>query len=318
MMEDRVDILLATYEGGPYLTEQLESIMRQSYPHFHLYIRDDGSTDQTLSTIDSFLQNYPDRISVISSNQRLGVKGNFSELMNHAHANYIMFCDQDDIWLPHKIESSLRKIKDLENQHGTQSPLLIHTDLTVVDGNLEILSHSFWEYSQLKPHRANSLNRLLAHNIITGCTILINKPLLQLAAPIPEEAVMHDWWLGLVASTFGRIDFLEESTILYRQHSKNDIGAKNWRAFSTYLAYAKKAFQLFGREELRFRLLKTIYQASHFFTRYESYLEHQEKRLLQNYVALGTTNALQKRYLFLKHRYFKNTLPKNIGMFLFL
>jgi glycosyltransferase involved in cell wall biosynthesis len=318
MMKDQIDILLATYQGGSYLQEQLESLMRQSYSHFRLYIRDDGSTDETLSIIESFRQTYPDRICVIPSIQRLGGMGNFSELMKHSTANYIMFCDQDDIWLPHKIEWSFRKIKELENQYGSQRPLLIHTDLTVVDKNLKVLSNSFWNYSKLNPHLANSLNRTLPQNTITGCTMLINKPLLQLAAPIPKDAIMHDWWLGLVASAFGKIDFLSKPTILYRQHGKNEIGAKNHRGMAIYLSYTKKVFQQIDRQELRHRLLRTFHQASQFLNRYEPNLEPEAKKIVQNYVTLSTSGALKKRYLFIKYRYFKNNLTKNLGMFLFL
>jgi hypothetical protein len=148
--------------------------------------------------------------------------------------------------------------------------------------------------------------------------MLINKQLLELAISIPKEAIMHDWWIGLIASAFGKIDFLAKPTILYRQHGKNDIGAKNWKKMSTYFAYLKKASKLLGREELRQRLSKTICQASYFLNRYESRLEPQNKHIVRNYVALGATGSLQKRYLFLKHRYFKNTFAKNVGMFLFL
>lgn len=317
-MTDQIDILLATYQGGSYLKEQLQSMMQQTYPHFHLIIRDEGSTDETLSIIHSFCHTYPERISVIPSKQRLGVQGNFSELMKHADAPYVMFCDQDDIWLSHKVAASLAKMKAMEKQQGTSLPLLVHTDLTVVDQHLNVLSPSFWKYSKLKPQNAHFLNRLLAHNVITGCTMLVNKPLLQLAGAIPQEAIMHDWWLGLIASACGHIDYLAIPTMLYRQHSKNDIGAKNWTSLVTYVAYAKKVSQLMGREELRQRLLKTICQASRFLQQYEACLDPQKKRIVQNYVALGSTDALKKRYLFLKHRYFKNTYVKNIGMFLFL
>jgi hypothetical protein len=148
--------------------------------------------------------------------------------------------------------------------------------------------------------------------------MLINRPLLQLAIPIPQEAMMHDWWIGLVASAFGQIDFLAKPTVLYRQHGKNDTGAKNWNSIATYWNYAKKAFYPSGRQELRQRLFKTIHQASEFFHHYGAQLGPQKQKIVQNYVALLTAGTFKKRYLFLKHRYCKETFVKNVGMFLLL
>ena len=315
-MKAHIDILLATYQGETFLESQLESILLQSYSNYHVLIRDDGSTDRTLSIIETFCQKYPDKIFHIPSSERLGAKGNFSELMRHSKAPYLMFCDQDDVWLSNKIEMSFKKMQSMEKEYGSQTPLLVHSDLTVVDQKLKVISNSFWEYSQLKP--IAELNRLLAHNNITGCTVLINRPLANKVSSIPKEAIMHDWWLGLVASCFGKIDFLNKPTILYRQHHTNDIGAKNWNALSTYISFAKKGCSALGRKELHNRLSKTIAQASQFLQKYESCIDPQKQELIRNYIALGTENAFQKRYIFLRHRYFKNTLAKNIGMFLFL
>lgn len=270
-MKDRVDILLATYQGGLYLQAQLDSIMQQTYPHFHIMIRDDGSTDQTLSIIESFRQTYPDRISVIPCTQRLGVKENFSEIMSQATAPYIMFCDQDDIWLPHKIELNLRKMKELENQEGTETPLLIHTDLQVVKSDLTLIAPSFWHYSRLNPS-LTSLNRLLVRNIVTGCAMMMNQKLLKLAYPIPSQSIMHDWWIALVATIFGKIEYIEDTTILYRQHGKNDVGAKkfNWWQFFKNKIYLKQNFNTFKRCE----------QAHQMLERYGAALNPSQKKML--------------------------------------
>lgn len=319
-MNKQVDILLATYQGAPYLEEQLDSIFNQTYTNFHLWIRDDDSSDQTPAILQKWVQNYPEKITLIPTTQRLGIKGNFSELMQWSRSPYIVFADQDDQWHPTKIEESLALMVKNEAIYGQETPLLVHTDLIVADQNLEILSHSFWNYSRINPSTANSLNRLLTHNVITGCTMLINKSLLQLAMPIPQKAMMHDWWIGLVASAFGHIDFLSKPTLFYRQHGKNDTGAKNWRSPTTYLLYAKKSLQLLGRKELRHRLLKTIDQSREFLNRYEKQLENnKEKRdIVTNYLSLGEASPIKKRYLFFRHRYFKNTFIKNVGVILFL
>ncbi len=317
-MHQTIDILMAVYNNAEYVVVQLQSLMEQTYPHFRIIVRDDCSSDHSVKLIEEVSQRYPEKIHLIKGKENLGARGNFSVLINEAKADYIMFCDADDVWLPTKIEESLALMQKNEAVYGKNIPLLVHTDLTVVNQHLHLLSHSFWNYSKLNPRLANDLNRLLPHNVITGCTMLLNKPLLQLAAPIPKEAIMHDWWIGLVASAFGYIDFLAKPTMLYRQHGKNDVGAKNWRSTATYWNYAKKALYPKGREELRQRILKTIHQASHFSHRYSVHLGHQKQHIVRNYAALGEVGALKKRYLFFKHRYFKNTFAKNVSMLLFL
>jgi glycosyltransferase involved in cell wall biosynthesis len=317
-MHALIDILLAVYNNADYLAAQLQSLMGQTYSHFRIIARDDCSSDRSVEILEQFSQQYPGKIVLIKGQENLGARGNFAALMQETKADYIMFCDADDVWLPTKIEESLAIMQKNEAIHGKRTPLLIHTDLAVVNKHLEILSHSFWNYSKLNPQLANDLNRLLPHNVITGCTMLFNKPLLELANPIPQAAIMHDWWIGLVASAFGHIDFLAKPTLFYRQHGRNDTGAKNWKSMATYWNYAKKATQQIGRQEMRLRLMKTFHQAAAFSHRYEEKLSPCKKVIVKNYATLDTSGILKKRYLFFKYRYFKSTFTKNIGMFFFL
>jgi glycosyltransferase involved in cell wall biosynthesis len=313
-----IDILMAVYNNAYYLAAQLQSLMEQTYPQFRIIARDDCSSDHSVEIIEQFSRKHPGKIVLIRGQENLGARGNFAALVREAKADYIMFCDADDVWLPTKIEESLALMQKNEAIYGKKTPLLIHTDLAVVNKHLEILCPSFWSYSKLNPQLANDLNRLLPHNVITGCTMLINKTLLDLAAPIPQGAIMHDWWIGLVASAFGRIDCLKKPTMLYRQHGKNDIGAKNWKSMAPYWNYVKKATQQIGRQEMRLRLTKTIQQATAFSHRYQKHLSSNKKNIVHNYTALDKAGIFKKRYLFFKHRYFKNTFAKNVGMFFFL
>lgn len=296
-MKDRVDILLATYQGAAHLKEQLQSLMQQSYFDFHLFIRDDGSVDQTVSIINSFCQNYPKQITLIPSIQRLGVRGNFSELMNHAQAPYIMFCDQDDIWLPNKIEATLCKMKELEGQYGNEIPLMVHTDLQVVQADLTVIAPSFWRYSNINPSLA-SLNRLLVQNIVTGCTTMINQPLLRLSFPIPNQCIMHDWWIALIAAMFGKIEYIKEPTMLYRQHGKNDVGAKQ---FSLWQAIRNRIYKRNPAE-----LLKKYQQAQHLLERYSHLLNPSQKVVLDAFCSLKNLSYFRQiprrlRYQFIPH-----------------
>ena len=138
-----------------------------------------------------------------------------------------MFCDQDDVWNNDKIEKTYKKMQELEKLYGDSIPLLAHTDLEVVNEKLETLSFSMWKSEHINP-RANTLNKLLMQNTITGCTMMINRTLAMKSLSISSKAIMHDWWIGLVATAFGKIGFIEESTMRYRQHGRNDTGAKNY------------------------------------------------------------------------------------------
>lgn len=314
-MQPSIDILMAVYNNEEFILEQLESLACQTYPHFRIIIRDDCSSDGSVSLIEEFSSRHPDRVILIKGTENLGAKGNFAKLMDECKSKYAMFCDADDIWSPTKIEETLHLMQKNEALYGEKTPLLVHTDLSVVDRNLQSVCPSFWDYSQLNPHSARSINRLLTQNVVTGCTMLINRPLLELASPIPQEAVMHDWWIALVASAFGHIDFTLKPTILYRQHGKNSIGAKNKKSFSVIWQEAKKALKPAGRQELKAKLLKTIQQAAQFKIRYGNFLGETHTRIIEDFASLERNRAAIKRYLFFKRRFFKNTFAQNICMF---
>lgn len=314
-MHPEIDILMAVYNGAAYVIDQLQSILDQTYTNVRIIIRDNCSSDDTLKLIEGFSKKHPGKITLIKGTENLGAMGNFATLGGFAEAPYVMFSDADDIWLPTKIEDTLNLMKKNEKLWGKDTPLLIHTDLKVVDKTLSVLGESFWDYSQLDPF-LTGLNRLVVQNVITGCTMMINKPLLKLSLPIPKEAIMHDWWIGLTASAFGKIDVLPETTILYRQHGKNDTGAKNWKNINSYVKALRYAGSLQGRSELRQRIRRTLRQAELFLQRHRDSLQPAQAKMLEEYVSLGSVNGCAKRYLILKNAFFKNSLLKTCGFLL--
>lgn len=225
-----VDILLPTFNGADFLKPQLDSIIQQAHNNWRLLVRDDMSTDDTMAILREYQEAYPEQIVILQDAKgRLGVKKNFGELMRHASSDYIMFCDQDDVWSPHKIPVSLRRMRETESSVGRETPVLIHTDMQVVDADLQEISPSFWKDLQLDPGK-NSFRYLIVQNNINGCTMLINRALCSKALPLPEEATMHDWWVAIVAAAFGTIEFINTPLVQYRQHADNSIGARrvNW------------------------------------------------------------------------------------------
>lgn len=304
--ECSIDILMATYNGERYLSEQIQSLLNQTYAQIHLIIRDDCSKDNTPFLLAEYAKNNPERITLLHGNRQLGIKGNFSELMKHASSPYVMFCDQDDVWLPTKVAKTLHQIKHLEKLHGKDSPLLVHTDLAVVRHDLSLICNSFWQYTKLVPKRSHQLNRLLVQNVVTGCSMMINRPLLELAYPIPSEAMMHDWWIAIVASAFGSISAIKESTLLYRQHGQNSLGAKKFLSLSHLKNGLKK---LLLKDEKRFN------QAAVFFERFQEILGYPHREIVDVYRTLPKRSWLAKRTLLFKYQFFRNGLIRNAAAF---
>lgn len=141
---------------------------------------------------------------------------------------------------------SFDKIKSLENQFGAETPILIFSDLKVVDSNLNIINDSFFSYQGVFPNWADDFPHLLMQNVAPGCTMIINRALIDKAGEIPDDALMHDWWFMLVASAFGKIAYIDEPTILYRQHENNCIGAKSSSIISTIKAFLKAPLSIVG------------------------------------------------------------------------
>lgn len=213
-MDSKITILMATYNGAKYLKEQLDSIINQSYSDFVLYISDDGSSDRTLDIIKEYIER-DDRIKLELSSHK-GACQNFAQMIrNHKDAEYIMLCDQDDVWDRHKVEKSLTVIQQSDND----KPILLYCDKVYVDERLQPLEIIIRKYS-------DTFKSLLCQCHIYGCTVMINKQLIDLV-DIPSYASMHDHWIALVAACEGKIIHLEESLILYRQHTANVTGGIN-------------------------------------------------------------------------------------------
>lgn len=221
----KTDILLSTYNGAAFLDELMQSLYDQTDMNWELLIRDDGSTDDTRSLLNGYREKDKGRINIIEDGKKhLGPKRSFELLLQKSEADYVMFCDQDDFWLPDKINNTLAKMKELE-RHYPDVPAMIFSDLTVVDKMLREIHTSFWKFIKVDPENVYNIYRLLINNPVVGCTVMINKKVKSLVLPFPEQAVMHDWWIALNVAQKGVIDYLSQPTILYRLHEKNSIGA---------------------------------------------------------------------------------------------
>lgn len=216
----KVNILMSTYNGQQFLAEQIRSIQEQSYTDWTLFIRDDGSSDNTKEILKDF-ERQDSRIHLIDSDKsdNLGVIKSFHKLVNHDRADYYFFSDQDDVWLPNKLELSLKEAQN----YLADLPLMVYMDLKVVNQDLEIMTESM---VKSQSHHANTeLVQELTENTVTGGVAMINHALAEMWQ-VTDDILMHDWYLALLASAFGNLVFIDQPGELYRQHSDNVLGAR--------------------------------------------------------------------------------------------
>lgn len=222
---NKIAILLATYNSQNYLDELLNSIICQTHNDWILYVRDDGSSDNTLLIIDKYVKSHSNIILLVDCVKGRGSKNSFLWMLQSVESEYYMFCDHDDIWLNKKISKTYQKMIEVEKSND-KVPVIIHTDLIVVDEKLNEISPSFWKYSNIKPFYS-SFNYYCAYNNVTGCTMMFNNAVKKISLDICPDAPMHDLWLAMVVSlNNGIIKYISEPLILYRQHGENVLGAK--------------------------------------------------------------------------------------------
>ncbi len=318
MPETNIDILLSTYNGEKFVSELLESLLRQTYKNWRIIVRDDGSTDGTVGILENFETRHPDRLKIVDrSSSNIGFVLSFGRLLSLSAAQYFMFCSQDDVWLPEKIENTLAKMKWMETEYGINIPLLAHTDLRVVDSELHTISSSFYAYLKMDPHKDKRLNRLLQQNVVAGCTSMGNSALRTLASPIPENAAVHDWWLALVAVTFGRIALLDQATILYRQHGENVYGARPARPLliRRLMSIPFRIPQLLQNRARYTHIIEL--QAKALEDRFGSKIPPDQRNLVQIFLNLSEQSFFNKRMQRFKYGFITDSIIENASFLIF-
>ena len=218
---EKIDILLATYNGSKYLHEQLDSILSQSYGNINVIIRDDGSSDNTVMIIKEYEQK-DNRVKLLSDNLgNLGFVRNFEKLMKNSTSEYLMFSDQDDIWYNNKVETSYKRIKAIEEKNGKSCPILVHTNSKIM--NYETRTKSLFISDCAKN---SSFENSFFNFFVQGSTMLINGSLKREALPFSKEVYLHDRYLHLIAEFIGIRAYIDTPTMDYRQHSNNEIGSR--------------------------------------------------------------------------------------------
>ena len=279
MREKPIEILMATYNGAPYLHEQIDSILRQTDGDWHLTISDDGSTDGTDAIIDGYVRRYPDRMRRVVSGRRFGGAClHFLWLTAQCDADCMAFSDQDDVWYDGKLAALRRGMWDAQAERGSGTPVLVFSDQTVTDDHLRTLSPSLMRYQ--KQHFAHfDYRSILMQNVVTGGAMMINRALAELALRCADasQIVMHDWWMAAVAARFGEIVYIDEALGAYRQHGDNSVGAKNVGS----LAYVRR--MLSDTKRIREAMLRKKAQANLFEQTYAARLNEADRAFLQGF-----------------------------------
>lgn len=306
-----IDILLATCNSAQFLRQQIDSIIAQSEREWRLLIRDGGSTDETLTIIDEYCRNYPDRIIFLESLPSPALE-NFSALLSHSTGELVMFADHDDFWLPDKIRKSVLLLREMEKEYGKDTPLCVFTDAFVTDENLQVICRSNLANQHLDAVKGLLPARLLVQNVPSGNTMLFNAPLRKLITPIPADAVMHDHYTALAAACLGKIRCLPEKTLYYRQHGKNVLGSARY----TFGGMFCKFFR--GPRAVRKRFFANCRQAEVFLKQCHDQLEPEMRELLAEFAGMEKMNWFRRRGLIIRRGLWKTGFLRNLAMLLII
>ena len=251
-----IAILMATYNGEKYLGEQIDSLLAQTYKDWHLYIHDDGSTDNTNAILQEYAQKHSN-IHVLEYESQRGAMGNFLSLLQRVEADYYMFCDQDDVWLKQKVELSFEEMKRQEAACQGK-PVIVYTDLYVTDAALNITCNSFWQEICLYPEFITTFDEMAASTAITGCAMLFNRQVKDNVLFPATHATMHDAWItACTLRKNGKICPIFQQLVYYRQHEDNCVGSDDLNHID--LAYRIRNFRTMQRKNWQlYRMLRSL------------------------------------------------------------
>ena len=271
--DTHIAILMATYNGGKYLSEQIDSILSQTSHLWHLYVHDDGSTDDTVEILHNYASMHPKEITVLDYPPQGGALHNFISLLERVEAKYYMFSDQDDVWHPDKVEKSYKAMKEQEDLHPDK-PVIVHTDVRVVDERLRLLHPSYREYGHIYPEKVSCFKQCVI-NVTLGCAMLFNRKAKEVSLGRSwRHALMHDGWVTTCTyATDGIVYAIPESLMEYRNHGDNTIGATDGARFT--LGYRLRHLVQMLRLNIRqYRMLRSAGYGSILTYYHQKFLLH--------------------------------------------
>lgn len=274
--EKLVAICMSTYNGEKYLEEQLKSLFSQTYSNIKIYVRDDGSSDKT----KEILCKYKEKIVIVESTKNLGVVQSFMQLLKYVEdADYYAFCDQDDIWLPNKIERAVEKLEESNNR----IPTMYFSDYDYCDENMNYISRSAINKN------GPSFQNALVECISLGMNMVINHSLRDIIVKNRmEKAMYHDWIIYLISSAIGNIIYDREVSVKYRRHG-NNVSTVNQNFIQFQIWRIKQIFKKSYFKQLKEQLIE-------FEKIYKKQLKPKDKKLLSLFTKKNYSfiNAMKK------------------------
>jgi glycosyltransferase involved in cell wall biosynthesis len=307
-----IQVIMATYNGSKFIEEQIDSILlnfnKISEYYCQLLISDDCSSDNTQCLINRYVSK-DNRVVFIDGSRKGGVINNFSYLINHCSADYVFFSDQDDFWLPNKMKIFMERFAEIEKY--SDEPVLVHSDLSVVDKNLSPINISMFAYQKL--NKNPNLSELILSNSVTGCVMACNKKIIDgVKGTVIDKSIMHDWFIALYAGTFGVISFIDIPLILYRQHSDNQVGAKhiNLKKLLNMHNFIDKI------NESRESISQSKNQLLLFAEKYKDSIDNKKLLSINCYLDSFRNGFFARINCFLINGYRKNCFERNIVFFI--
>jgi glycosyltransferase involved in cell wall biosynthesis len=275
-----ISVVMATYNGVYFLQEQIESILQQTIQPSEIIICDDVSTDGTKEILKSYATK--GLIQFYENDTTLGVVDNFKKAVLLAKAgNYIAFSDQDDIWMPHKLETLEKALTQLEQEEQSKNlPCIVYSDLILIDEKRNVINKSFWNelYHDVHEH---CLPTLLFGNFVTGCSVMMNAASRSYFLNTPK-AILHDVWLAFVGNAIGKIKAISTPLMYYRQHAQNqNYQLGNSKKTKSSLRWLRFKMLLFKNDYLQ----NEYFIAKTFLSIYAHEIEAPQKKEIKYFLA---------------------------------
>lgn len=286
VINPKISVALATYNGEKYLKEQLDSIFCQTINPFEVIACDDQSSDSTIEILKEYQQKHS-VLKVYVNNQKLGVTKNFEKAISLCIGDYVALADQDDVWLNEKLEVSFKKMMEIET---TNKPSLVFSDLEFVDDNLNTINPSFWKHLGITIEK-ETFKKLLFRNSVTGSTVLINKLFQAELTNIPSAVLMHDHWIALIAFSFGCYGYIKRPMTKYRQHTRNVINNFNPSAFSRIQRIS------LDRNYRKNYLAREIAQAKAFFENYKNKINIEHTQDICTFIGIANKAFILRKII---------------------
>ena len=219
-----VSVCMATYNGDKFIEEQIESILSQLGPSDELVISDDGSDDTTLQILETVARR-DSRVKVLKGPKN-GLIKNFENALKHARGELIFLSDQDDVWLPGRVDAAIKK-------HKTHATVVVNACVIDQDSNMLAPQVYYENTFKYKPFKTLIVNRYI------GCTMSFRADVLKRCLPFPDNIPMHDWWIGLTSELYFETAMIAESFVKYRRHGENvtQTLGKSTNTFLTKVKY---------------------------------------------------------------------------------